>query len=647
MRRILTESVTARMLATLVASLTLVGAGQYLLVADRVLDELIHEHAQIHASDARSIERAAADSEGSERPMEEVAELLRAIDTRPLIEETVIADASGEIVAAADPRSVGTRDDEPEIVESARTGRSFAGVPSYRGAGAKDGSRFSYITPVAIRGKRMVFEIEQDRAVASATIGNLRIQLVAFLALTLGLAVVLFYVISGRRIDALYRAALHRARRDGLTDLDNHREFKDGLEREAALSSRLQQPMSVAVVDIDGFKFVNDHHGHRHGDWALVQLADVLRAGRVCDRAFRLGGDEFAVLLAGTDETGARVALERIREAAAARLGDATVSIGFGSGVASPGEPESLWERADAALYEAKRRGGDAVVAAGELDTASTPVVTIDKARALRRLLAEGRVEAALQPIWDLERGEIMSVEALARPLELHGLDGPGEAFEVADRLGRAHELDALCRAAALRRAADLPDGAVLFLNVAPQTLERGALADDALLREVRAAGLSPERVVLEVTERSEARLPAVMAEAARLRELGFGLALDDVGSGNAGLEMLRELAVDYVKIDRGVVQAAPVDRGARAVLLAIVTFAREVGAYVIAEGIETQDLLAFVAAEARMHEDEEARVRGAQGFLLGRPGPLVDQDAARIALTALRAAPGAPAVSA
>jgi EAL domain-containing protein (putative c-di-GMP-specific phosphodiesterase class I) len=264
------------------------------------------------------------------------------------------------------------------------------------------------------------------------------------------------------------------------------------------------------------------------------------------------------------------------------------VSIGFASGVASPSEPESPWERADAALYEAKRRGGDAVVGASELDAAATPVVTIDKARALRRLLAEGRVEAALQPIWDLEQGEITSVEALARPFDLHGLDGPGEAFEVADRLGRAHELDALCRAAALRRAADLPDGAVLFLNVAPQTLERGALADDALLREVRAAGLSPERVVLEVTERSEARLPAVMAEAARLRELGFGVALDDVGSGNAGLEMLRELAVDYVKIDRGVVQAAPSDRGARAVLLAIVTFAREVGAYVIAEGIET-----------------------------------------------------------
>jgi diguanylate cyclase (GGDEF)-like protein len=636
------------MLATLVATLALVGTGQYLLVADRVLDELIHEHARIHEADGRSLERAAAGAEGSERPLDEVTEVLRAIEARPLIEDAVVADARGEVVASADPRALGTRDDEPEILESARTGRSFAGVPSYRGAGAEDGTRYSYVTPIAIGGERMVFEIEQSRAAASSTIGDLRVHLVAFLALTLGLAVVVFYLVGGRRIDRLYRAALHRARRDGLTDLDNHREFKDGLAREAELSSRLRQPLSVAVVDIDGFKFVNDHHGHRHGDRVLIQLAAVLRAGRACDRAFRLGGDEFAVLLPGTDETGARVALERVREAAAVRLGDATVSIGFASGVASGSEPESLWERADAALYEAKRRGGDAVVAAGELDSSAAPVVTIDKARALRRLLAEGHVEAALQPIWDLERGEIMSAEALARPVGLRDLDGPGEAFEVADRLGRAHELDALCRAAALRRAPDLPDGAVLFLNVAPQTLERGALADDTLLREVRAAGLGPERVVLEVTERSEARLPAVMAEAARLRGLGFGLALDDVGSGNAGLEMLRELAVDYVKIDRSVVQAAPSDRGARAVLLAIVTFAREVGASVIAEGIETQDLLAFVAADARMDEDAEARVRGAQGYLLGRPGAAIDAAAGHAALAALQApAAGAPAARA
>jgi EAL domain-containing protein (putative c-di-GMP-specific phosphodiesterase class I) len=126
--------------------------------------------------------------------------------------------------------------------------------------------------------------------------------------------------------------------------------------------------------------------------------------------------------------------------------------------------------------------------------------------------------------------------------------------------------------------------------------------------------------VVLELTERSRARLPAVLAEASRLRGLGFGLALDDVGAGNAGLEVLRELAFDYVKIDRGVVQAAPTDRGARAVLLAVVTFAREVGAYVIAEGIESRELLAFVAEADSSGDEAAAGVRGAQGYLLGRP---------------------------
>ena len=108
------------MLVTLVATLTLVGAGQYLLVADRVLDELVHEHAQIHESDARTIERAFAEAEGTERPLDEVTEVLSAIAARPLIEDAVVADARGRVIAASDPRNLGAHEREPEVRESAR-----------------------------------------------------------------------------------------------------------------------------------------------------------------------------------------------------------------------------------------------------------------------------------------------------------------------------------------------------------------------------------------------------------------------------------------------------------------------------------------------------------------------------------------------
>ena len=100
---------------------------------------------------------------------------------------------------------------------------------------------------------------------------------------------------------------------------------------------------------------------------------------------------------------------------------------------------------------------------------------------------------------------------------------------------------------------------------------------------------------MLEITERSEARLSHVVADAARLRSLGFRLALDDVGSGSAGLEMLRELPVDFVKIDNTVIAAALEDTHAQAVLLAIIAYAGRAGAYVIAEGIESEQILAFV----------------------------------------------------
>jgi PAS domain-containing protein len=138
----------------------------------------------------------------------------------------------------------------------------------------------------------------------------------------------------------------------------------------------------------------------------------------------------------------------------------------------------------------------------------------------------------------------------------------------------------------------------------------------------VRGAGYEPDQVVLEITERTDARKELLVPEAARLRRLGFKLALDDVGAGNAGLEMLRALTVDFIKIDRAVVANAVDDRGARAVMLAIMAFARESGAFVIAEGIETEAMLELARDPDPTGEARPVGAQGAQGFLLGRPAP-------------------------
>jgi EAL domain-containing protein (putative c-di-GMP-specific phosphodiesterase class I) len=249
-------------------------------------------------------------------------------------------------------------------------------------------------------------------------------------------------------------------------------------------------------------------------------------------------------------------------------------------------------------------------------------VVTPQKVHALRSLLAEPRLETAFQPIWKLQGRDVLGFEALSRPWGGYELDGPAEAFAIAEKIGRAHELDAICRAAALDRASELPGDALLFLNVHPQSLTHNSLDGDRLVRAVKAVGFDPERVVLEITERSEARLDQVIADARRLRGLGFRLALDDVGAGNNGLEMLRDLPVDYVKIDNSVIVAAVEDPQAQAVLVAIIAYARRAEAFVIAEGIESEEILTFVENAHDLDVLHDPAIDGGQGFLLGRPDP-------------------------
>jgi EAL domain-containing protein (putative c-di-GMP-specific phosphodiesterase class I) len=249
-------------------------------------------------------------------------------------------------------------------------------------------------------------------------------------------------------------------------------------------------------------------------------------------------------------------------------------------------------------------------------------VSTSGKREALRRMIDEGGLTSALQPIWDLRSERIIGIEALARPDERYGFEGPAEAFAVAASAGLVHELDELCAACALETAAshELPDGAALFLNISPKTLEIDAGESNWLTMAVEMSHLPPHRVVIEVTEQMGSRVAAVIKSLEELRRLGFKVGLDDVGTGNAGLEMMRKLDADYVKIDGSVVAAAAAERTARAVLMAMATFSLQTGAYVIAEGIEDDETLAFVRSLEEIDVRPGAMIQGGQGFKLGGP---------------------------
>jgi diguanylate cyclase (GGDEF)-like protein len=598
--------------------LALAASVGFLLVASEVFftqaasRELIHQDARGYVADATALETAFQEGSDPADALDDVLDLIDSMEDRLGITSASLLNAQGKVVSAPRDTSLG----------SDRGAKRYSGTaPSYADVETSEvGGGFRFVVPIHLRGERFLLRVDADGDVLHGRVNALSNQALVFSVVSLLIGTGLFYVLGGRKLARRHRLVVRRATRDSLTDLGNHGAFQDELARAVAIAARRREPLALALVDLDDFKFTNDRYGHRRGDLVLVEIARVLAAGRAEDRAFRLGGDEFAVLMPRTDGAEARAGVER--RLAAARKSASSASFTVGVAVVPPGtetDAAVLWEQADAALYEGKRSGSGTVVVFDDVAELLS-IVTPAKIQALRALLKEARVEIVFQPIWDLQDGRVLGLEALARPWAGYGFDGPADMFAVAEKIGRAHELDAICRSAALARAHEIPTGVLLFLNVNPQSLSHGDLAGDRLLRTVAAVGLHPSQVVLEITERSDARLSQVSADGTRLRSLGFRLALDDVGAGNAGLAMLRELPVDFVKIDQRVIATALHDTNAHAVLLAIVAYARAAGSYVIAEGIESEKILSFVHGAEVTSMSHEPPIKGGQGFLLGRP---------------------------
>ncbi len=605
-----------RLFGALAVTLAVVGFVQYRVLAEETRNRLLDSQRMELSADAEGVETAYRTASIGEVPLNQVNRYLRAIAARRPGEEVTLVDPDKYIVAAPTVLGIGSVEDDPKVLESLSGEAGYAGP-----AGEESSAGMLFTTPVELPRGRHLLVVRQRSDVVQGPLDDLRRQLILVLIAGLALAIPAFYLLGGRSLGRLHRAAVDRATRDGLTDLGNHRAFQEQLQRAVAIARRHSDDLSLVLLDIDDFRFENDRHGNAHGDAILAMVAAALGAGRAEDLAFRVGGDEFAVILPRTDEESARAVLGRMTDPLRRSPGpNVSMSAGLATYGAATIDAQTLRDEADAALFEARKRGAGGTVSFREIEDLSE-VVTAQKVRAVRRLLEEAAVTAAFQPMLSLEDGSVFAFEALARPEPGLGLAGPGEAFDVAIAIGRAAELDDLCRRAIFADAHLLPDGALLFVNVAPQALDGEQLSGDSLIRLADAAGLGRERVVLEITERFSGRVDRVVAEATRLRSLGFKLALDDVGAGNSGLEMLRDLAVDYVKIDRQVVSRAMTDPSARAVLTSVATFSRETGAYVIAEGIENDSMLEFV--RGLDVEGDRRAVQGAQGYLLGRPAPL------------------------
>jgi diguanylate cyclase (GGDEF)-like protein len=605
---------TARMLASVAITFALVGVVGGLAVEHTLASKLIDHYAAEQRADARTFEAYGETASTRAQAIAEIDQVIDAVAQRPGVYETLLMNPQGVVRAAGDDQVLGEHNVDEPVLAALRHGTSWAG---HEQDPKLDGRDFEFIAPVKLLGRRWAYEVTFDHRAFDAQIADVHETLAIVGLIGFFGGFVVFYLVGGRRLMRDHRLSLQRATRDGLTDLPNQRAFQDELPAAVASADRYEDSLALAVLDVDDFKRLNDQHGHPYGDSVLKRVAQVLSEARPGDRAYRIGGDEFALLLAHTDAGGGRVLAQRLSH----RFAKAGLEVSIGVSALRRGQrSETLRAEADAALYESKRQGGGAIQF--EDIRERVVVTTSEKKEAVRRLIEERRLTTLFQPIWDLERETLVGVEALTRPDPDYGLSGPAEAFDIAEQLGRVRELDVICVERALASAPTLEPGVLLFLNLSPLTLDLDADAEAWLAPLVERAGLTPQSVVIEVTERFGGRTRAVIKRLRQLREQGFKTALDDVGTGNSGLEMLRKIDAEFVKLDRSIVVAAATEPGARAVLMAMATFAHQTGAFVIAEGIEDEYTLDYLRALDEGDLLADAIVQGGQGYGLGRPAP-------------------------
>jgi diguanylate cyclase (GGDEF)-like protein/PAS domain S-box-containing protein len=443
----------------------------------------------------------------------------------------------------------------------------------------------------------------------------------------------------------LTRQAFH----DGLTGLPNRALFRDRLDQALARSARSSDVLSVLLLDLDGFKQVNDSLGHDAGDDLLRRVASRLgEITRPSDTLARLGGDEFALLLDGSKQAQAvnltRRLLERLSEPVT--IGGHELTVGASVGIAvhtgGEGDGEALLRDADVAMYAAKENGrGQYEVFHYDMARGFGEMLGLEQE--LRQALQRKEMSVHYQPEVALANTRIVGVEALLRwTSEKLGSVPPDRFIPVAETTGLIFELgefvlhEACAQTAEWRAAGLLPDGFVTWVNVSGKQLTAGGVSE-LVQRELKVNGIPPSSLGLEVTE--TAVVEGVSGDLARaelieLHELGVGLAIDDFGTGFSSLGQLRHFPVDMLKVDRSFVQGVEHDAKDAAITANLVSLAHAMGVLAVAEGIETNGQLA---------ELREVGCDRAQGYLFAKPVP-ADQVTGMLAGDAAEREPGVEA---
>ncbi len=405
-----------------------------------------------------------------------------------------------------------------------------------------------------------------------------------------------------RRAQEHQQSLQHLATHDALTGLPNRAYLNEELPRLIDEAERRGDSLSILYIDCDNFKNINDSRGHSVGDDYLRSVARRLRDSIASpDLVVRMGGDEFLVVTRhyGVEPDSAAIA-ERVSAALKkpVRLGEATYSATTSIGVSVyPRDAVTMSEllrSADIALYEAKARGRDNVQM---FDAAMNKRVHTRLAleQDLRSAVNRDAIEIHMQPIVDIRTGRLVSFEALARWNDpRHGAVPPLAFIEVAEasdlivELGECVLRNVARQIAAWQRAGLKP--VPVAVNVSAKQLKRSNLPE-RMVAIAHEFDIAPHQLEVELTESvamqdSEQHVAKLHA----LRDLGVRVSVDDFGTGYSSLAYLRNLPIDYLKIDRTFVRDMNVDRNDAAIVRAIISMAASLHLGTVAEGIETRE---------------------------------------------------------
>jgi diguanylate cyclase (GGDEF)-like protein len=431
----------------------------------------------------------------------------------------------------------------------------------------------------------------------------------------------------------------HQATHDHLTGLPNRRALSTAVNEALRASDA---PVSVVLIDLDRFKEINDTLGHHMGDEVLRDVGGRL-AGAMPDggTVARLGGDEFAIVLTGLDRDAAAEEAKRLLASLEDPFAvgglhlDVTGTAGVAVSPADGTDANTLLQRADVAMYDAKGRHAGVALYSPDRDEYSPGRLAL--VGELRNAIESRSLTLVYQPKATLSSGRVTGVEALVRwPHATHGMIPPDEFIPLAERIGLIRALTKVVLEEALRQTARWNAMGLrlhMSVNISARNLTDESLPD--LVRDaLSSTGVRPEQLTLEVTEGSIMSDPdGSIALLHRLRGAGVQLSIDDFGTGYSSLSYLKRLPVDEVKIDKSFVMTLPRDPKDATIVGSTIDLGHQLGFRVVAEGVETEEALGFL---------DGASCDVVQGYLLSRPLPPGELEALLSAHPTIRSMLGA-----